>query len=244
MQIRRAGLTLFLGALSIGSALAQESSFGPRPIYLRGSAFAWEFTFEQQVDEVFKAAVKVGKKHGLKPVTGNGGSDLLRLARIIQKGGVLDKHCRFPIVSYYSWEQTETYAQVQSAAFGQRMRGESMGQAGRLNGAVNILIHSRGEGIFAVQSICSAFLRKWGVVEATPLGVVEKAFLEDLVAALGTSMEVPIPDAPMLEPSREDPKRDLHVADQCQERCVPGSPCTGMFVDPSSLELQCVGGLP
>jgi hypothetical protein len=224
-------------------AYPQGASFGPKPIYLRGGALAWELDFDQPVDEVFDAARKVGKKHRLSVVERDDGSGVIRLARGNQKGAMLDKHCTYPIVNYYSWRPLESFAAAQSTALTRRRPGETLAQAGRLNGTVHLTIRSTGSGAYTVQSICSAFLHEWGLLESTSLGVLEKSFLEDFLEELGTPTEIPLPEVAVLEPSRADPTRDLHLAQQCQEQCTAFYRCSGMYVDPDTRELRCVGDL-
>lgn len=228
--------------LSAAGALGQGASFGPKPIYLRGSAHAWHLSLDLPADSVFDAAKAVGKRHKLAVVERDDAAGILRLRRGNQKGATLDKHCTFPIVNYYSWKPLENYASAQNTALTRRRPGETLAQAGRLDGTVHLAIRKAAGGGYSVQSICSAFLHDWGLMEATSLGVLESAFLEDLLERLGEPMDVSLPDVQYLEPSRADPTRDLHVAQQCMEKCTPLYRCSGMYVDPESLELKCVAG--
>jgi hypothetical protein len=237
-------MTLAAGlALLVTATLAAQGaggSFGPKPIYLRGSALAWQLRIERDAAEVFEAAKKAGKKQRLAIVERRDADGVLRLSRANQKGATLDKHCAYPIVNYYSWRPLENYATAQSNALSRRRPGESLGRAGRLNGTVHVSIRAKGGGLYEVQSICSAFLHEWGLVEATSLGILEIAFLEAFLAELGMPMEIELPQPRALEPSRANPTRDLHVAQLCQEKCTPFYRCSGMYVDPETLELRCV----
>ena len=238
---------LLVGLVLLGASGAQgqqgAGSFGARPIYLRGSAFSWQFTFDEPIGKVFDAAVKSGKKHQLRVAARDDGAGVLHLARANEKGATLDKLCTYPVVNYYGWQPVEDYATAQRDAISRRRSGNRLGRVSRLNGTVYVTVRSSREGVFDVQSICSAYLRDWGVVEATSSGVLEKGFLETFLKEVGTPGEVPIPVVPSLEPSREDPTRDFHVVRRCRERCTPATQCPGLYVDPETRELACVGGL-
>jgi hypothetical protein len=241
MRCRSTVETLVIGLLCSAAVHPQGGSFGPKPIYVRGSALAWQVASEKAPESIFDTAKKVGKKSRLVVVERDDTSGVLRLARANQKGATLDKHCSFPIVNYYNWKPLENYASAQNTALTRRRPGETLAQAGRLNGTLHLTIHSAGDGVYTVRSICSAFLHDWGLVEATSLGVLERGFLEAFLEEIGTPMEIALPEAVTLEPSRENPTRDLHVAQQCMETCTAFYRCTGMYVDPESLELRCVG---
>ena len=238
MVARSIGLSVLLSIVLAPWAYPQ--SFGPKPIYVRGTALAWELGFDQPVKTVFDAAKAIGKKHRLAVVSRDDAAGVLRLSRANQKGKTLDKHCSYAIVNYYGWQPIENYASAQNTALTRRRPGETLAQAGRLNGTVHITVQSHGEGAFSVQSICSAFLHEWGLLEATSRGVLEVGFLKGLLAELGTPMEVPLPEPAVLEPSRANPTRDLHVAQQCMEKCTPFYRCSGMYVDAETRELRCV----
>jgi hypothetical protein len=189
---------------------------------------------------VFDRALRADDATGFDMSSRDDEEGVLRLVRREEKGGILDELCRYPIVNYYSWRPTNSYAESQTSAIGRRRPGESIAQAGRLDGIIYLAILGRGEGHFEIQSLCSANLHDWGLVEAGSRGVAEKEFLEEFLALMGALVEVPLPEPAVLEPSRSDPTRDLHVADGCQKRCVGGGRCSGMYVDPDSLELRCV----
>ena len=240
MTFRAVLVTLVTLSTAAAPAYSQGGTFGARPIYLRGTAHAWTLSLDQPIEEVFDAVKAAGKKHRLSVTSRDEESGVVRLLRGNQKGSTLDKHCTFPIVNYYSWQPIENYAAAQNTALTRRRPGETLAQAGRLNGSVYVTIRQVAENTYSVQSICSATLHDWGVLEATSRGVLESAFLEDLLERLGTPMEVALPEIRVVEPSRENPTRDLHLAQQCMERCTPLYRCGGMFVDPDSLELRCV----
>ena len=58
------------------------------------------------------------------------GAGVLRMRRANQKGAVLDRHCTFPIVNYYSWKPLENFASAQNTALTRRRPGETLAQAG------------------------------------------------------------------------------------------------------------------
>lgn len=235
---RHLSVTLVL-ALAASTAWAQAGAeFGPRKIYLRGQALAWQLPLPDPVAELFDKAVAAGEAQGMMVSERDEEEGILRLLKTELTGTDLDALCRYPIVGYYKWRPVETFAQAQARAMRERVRGESTAEAALSRGNVHLSIRL-ADGVYTIQSICSAYLRDWGLLETSSKGVIEKAFLEELTAALGIPTEVQLP-GPGPEPSRKDPTRDLQEARRCLENCRPGRPCPGVYVEPQSRRLLCV----
>lgn len=239
MRIQRlVSLTLLL-TLGATTAWAQAAaSFGPRKIYLRGQALAWQLPVPSAMGELFDLAVAAGEAQGMVVSERDDEEGMLRLLKTELTGAELDELCRYPILGYYKWRPVENFAQAQARAMRERVRGESTAEAALSRGNVHLSIRL-ADGVYTIQSICSAYLRDWGLLETSSKGVLEKAFLEELTAALGMPTEVQLP-GPGLEPSREDPTRDLQEARRCLENCRPGRPCPGVYVHPETRQLLCV----
>ena len=242
MACRMIQTTVFLIVflLGAGSALGQSASGGPRPIYLRADVLKWQLPLNRDQDEVFAAAISAGKELGLTPQ--DGGAGTLWLVKTIGKGAVLDEHCAFPIVNYYNWRPVESFADAQRRLILDRERGQSAMKAGRFGSSVRISVRGLGDGTYEVQGACFAVRRDWGRVTgtwplvlpnglvATSTGILEKQFLESFLGELGISAKIDIPAPKKIEPARDDPTRELYIAERCR---------TGVVVDPATRELSC-----